>query len=425
MDAPGVASVIRNNHRTVGHRMNTMAGRRKPPSAKRLMLVFALSATFAATAQTIPDESPVSGQQDLVDPEFSRTRGEITWVDNQGALWTAGVDPATGLFVPADGKGTLIDPDAMATSELGIVGNGPEWVSTASGDQIVYTKFLAGMPRTRPNARLAWARPTRAGWRRQYLLPRQSPRAAPFASSDRRDPAPRISYVDPAWNHYWRNLDDPASEHLVPHYPVSRSQYYYALRFVEGERAAAFPAVVDGVQQVFYLDLDSGVETQLTHDTGQKDLTSRAWIWHAPEFGGDKAMLTVADEVELRVYRQTQGQSGWTLVRSIRTPSDGIIDSPEYFTYGGSSYVFFGASVPPSVDPTVLYLANIDAATPMLRQLTPDLPLRIRNDPEVFITNDGPWIYFNRQTIDPESGPHCLPCSEGVFRSYTGLAPRQ
>ncbi len=392
------------------------------PSTASAWPSLAAPIAWAAPAWAIPGETLVTGQRDLLDCEFSQSRQKITWVDRSGGLWIADVDPVTGMFVPADGKGILVDPAAMATSDIRLFGNGPEWISTATGDQIVYTKFAAGMPKTRTNARLALAQQVRDGsWRYAFLAPTNLARAAPYASNDRGDPLPRISYVGPNGNHYWRNLYDPTSEKRVADYPPN--QYFNAMRFAEGERGASFPMVVEGVSQVFHYDLDTGVETQLTFDAGQKDLTNRAWIWPAPEYGGARVMATVADNTELRIYREDPGQPEWVLVRSVRTPQGGIVNSPEYFTYNGASYVFFVASVPPANFPSQLFLANIDPADPLLVQLTPDSPTRMRTDPEVFIADDGPYIYYNRQKIDLTGNQYCLSCNEGIFRSHTGLAP--
>ncbi|MGH8213538.1 MAG: hypothetical protein ACREPP_09970, partial [Rhodanobacteraceae bacterium] len=92
--------------------------------------------------------------------------------------------------------------------------------------------------------------------------------------------------------------------------------------------------------------------------------------------------------------------------------------------YNGKSYVFFASSVPPQTNPTRIFLTNIDNADPLVRQLTPDGPLRARTDPEVFFANDGPYIYYNRGTVDPGKRT-CLACNEGVYRAYTGIAPAQ
>lgn len=388
------------------------------------VLLLALPASSPAAPPRPPtSESRVSRQPDLIDAEYSQSRAMITWCDNTGNLWTAGVDRDTGLFVPSNGKGVLVDPDAMRTGDLMLVGNGPEWISTAGGDQIVYTKYVPGGPHILRNARLALAQQAPdGGWSHDLLSPLR-PRDAPYASHNADDPAPAISYVDPYDNHYWRNLDDASSEMPVPQYPASPR----SLRFVEGARAAVFTAPVDGISQIFLYWLDSQSTEQLTFDDGQKDLHSVPWAWRAPEFGGDLVVSTVVDDTELRMYRQPGGQGddpgddGWTLVDSMRTPQGGVMNSPEPFVHNGESYVFFSVGIPPDTDPTAVFLANIDASQPVLVQLTPNLPRRIRRDPEVFVANDGPYIYYNRLTID--GNPFCMPCNEGVYRTYTGLPP--
>src|SRR5678815_4631475 len=74
------------------------------------------------------NESQVTSQVDLFDLEFNQKRAKITWVDMRGRLWVAGVDRTTGLFKPANGQGVLVDPDALTSNDLQIVGNGPEWL---------------------------------------------------------------------------------------------------------------------------------------------------------------------------------------------------------------------------------------------------------------------------------------------------------
>ncbi|MCJ0826575.1 hypothetical protein MQC88_11540 [Luteimonas sp. 50] len=386
------------------------------------LVALGLLAAFPVQAQG-KNETLVSSERELVDSEFSQSRGMITWCDYSGALWIAGIDRDTGLFIPADGKGLLIDPSAMTTGDLQVVGNGPEWIGTATGDQIVYTKFLADKPHTIDNARLAVAvQSGESDWSYGYLPP-HTRRNGPYASHDPGDPAPRISYVDARGNHYWRDLFDASSETAVPQFPKSR----LSMRFVEGARAAVFAAPVEGTPQVFMQWLDSDTPKQLTFDDGSKDLHTVPWGWRAPEFDGDFVIATVADDTELRIYRRRAGSRGedatWELVRSARTPRNGVINSPEPFVHEGKSYVVFSATSPPGIYPTVVYLASIDPAAPSLVQLTPDLPRRIRRDPEVFVASDGPYVYYNRLTM--EGGGYCLACNEGVYRSHTGLPPAQ
>ncbi len=376
----------------------------------------------AAHAQVLPNESAVVLQPDFVDPEYSQARAEVTWVDKNGSLWVANVDLNTGLFKPSDGKGTLVDADAMKTADIKTIGNGPEWVGTASGDQIVYTKFVSGQPHTAANARLALAQLSGGGWSFRMLSPNQQ-RNAPFASLNEGDPEPTISYMDPRGNHYWRNLYDAKSETKVTQDPRSLK---YPLRFAQGVRAAAFVAPVAGVSQVFIYWLDTKEADQITFDSGQKGQQGRPFIWQAPEYGGDLVMKTVVDDNEIRIYHLPAGGSNtdWEVIDSISTPGQGVINSPEPFTYNGKSYVFFAANVPPLSYPSAIFLSGIDAGHPSLQQLTPDQPTRARTDPEVFIANDGPYIYYNRGT-DGSGQTACNLCNEGIFRTYTGLAPAQ
>jgi hypothetical protein len=390
------------------------------------LVSMALTSTeLAAEAVIAPNETLVSPQADLQDAEYSQTRGLITWADSDGKLWVAKVNRSSGSFEPANGKGILIDSDAMKTADLKVVGNGPEWVTTSATDQIVYTKFLAGRRHTMANARLAYAsRDAGGAWSYRFLTGNLR-RNAPYASNDPGDDLPRISYVDPKGNHYWRNLFDGASEALVPWYPQS----YRSMRFVRGARAVVFVAPVDGVSQVFRYWIDTAVLEQLTFDSGNKDLHSVPWMWQAPEFGNEFVLSTLVDDIELRIYRQldpTAGGTGpWTRVHSARSPHGGMLNSPEPFTHDGRSYVFMAATIPPHSYPEAIFLSNIDAAQPMFRQLTPDAPVRMRHDPELFVTDEGPYIYFNRfdPAVAPKGPPNCTACSEGVYRTFTGLAP--
>ena len=397
-------------------------------SARSARIAWPLVAAFlvlpAAHAQVVPNESRVTSQRDLLDPEYSQARAEMTWVDKTGSLWVANVDPDTGLFVPSNGKGTLVDADAMTSGDLRLIHNGPEWVGTAFGDQIVYTKFVTGQPHTPGNARLAFAffPSSSGGWALRTLSPNLA-RSAPYASLNEGDPNPTISYVDAPGNHYWRNLYDAASETPVPLYPRS---HVFALRIAQGVRAAAYVAPVGGVQQVFINWFDTGVTEQVTFDDSQKDLHSRPFIWQAPEYGGDLVLETVADDTELRIYHLPAGGSNtdWELVDAVSTPDNGVINSPEHFVYNGQSYIFFAANVPPLDYPSAIFLTGIDAAHPSLQQLTPNQPERSRTDPEVFIANDGPYIYYNRGTDPPGQRP-CYTCNEGIFRTRTGLPTAQ
>jgi hypothetical protein len=390
--------------------------------AVMLGLVLACVCQYAK-AEFAPNESVVSLQRDLVDLEFSASRSQIVWTDSAGSLWIGNVDPVTGMFLPANGKGILVDADAMRTADLYTIYNGPEWISIAGGDQIVYTKYLPKRRHLLKNARLAIAlENTDGSWSPKFLGP-NVPRNAPYASDDPSDQAARITYIDPSRNHYWREIKDATTESLIPLPPSLKS-----VRFVRGSRAVIFSTSVGGIAQVFRYDLDTRVLEQLTFDEGDKDLQTVPWMWPSPEHENDHVFLTVVNDTELRIYRYNDGASGgpigWAPIHTITVPEGTKIASPEPFLHNGRSYISMALSIAPNDFPSEIWLANIDAARPVFRRISDNTVLRVRSDPEVFITSDGPYIYYNRynQDIDPDNN-YCADCSEGVFRAHTGLLP--
>src|SRR5262249_573199 len=117
-----------------GRTMGTLRHRASLVAGAWLLALSVHAGTWAPNATLVPTPA------DVLDPEFSQSLGMIVWGDAVGRLWIANVDRATGDFVPADGRGTLVDPYAQTYNDATKTYNGPEWVSTANGDQIVYTK---------------------------------------------------------------------------------------------------------------------------------------------------------------------------------------------------------------------------------------------------------------------------------------------
>ena len=394
-----------------------------------------------AAAQWQPNETRASPQTDLIDYEFSQSRGMFVWNDCCGKLWVGKVDRATGKFEPPDGKFALVDPDSMTFEDASKTKNGPEWVSTSIGDVIVYTRY-ASTRHIDANARLGYAYPLQGNSSCSYIssdgywcatdLGPSVARKAPYGSHVPNDPAPRISYVDGREVHYWRELWSPASERTIPDFPPSN----YPMRLTEcavpggvpGARSVLYPLTVGTTDQVFMRDFDSGVVTQLTFDAGQK---YEVWMWCAPEFGNELVFFTLVDQVELRVYRNLPvgpgGARQWTPVFSQFAPPGNEIFSPEPFVYAGKSYIFMSQTVQPNKFRSQVWIANIDAAAPLFKRITPLLPLRTRTDPEVFVTDNGPYVYYN--VLEPDTSPRGQPkpcrdpvtCSLGVWFADPGL----
>lgn len=383
-----------------------------------LGLTLSVITMSAVHAQGTQPEAQVTAQPDIIDLEFNQSRRQFVWTDAIGRLWLGNVRESDCMFSPRNGKGVLIDRDALTIAQtLTIPINGPEWVHTAEGAKIAYTKLLPESAPTRGNARLALATELAPGqWSTEYLSPELA-RNGPYASKDDSDAHPRISYAAANGTRLWREIDDPSTEEAIP---LAQSGQR-SVRWVEGERALIYVAPVNGLNQVHRYDIDSKQLTQLTFDEGAKDLKSVPWMWRAPEFGGEHLFFTIADYRELRVYRQlpdAQGQLAWTVIFSTRIPPWMKIMSPEPFVYEGRSYVYFVSSVGSDTYASMIWLSNIDASAPSTVKLVDNTVKRQRSDPEVYFCADGAYLYYNR--ADQASVPAQ---QEGVWRVFTGLVP--
>lgn len=391
--------------------------------AMTALVGLSIDASFAQTRAWAPGEVQISAEKELIDPEFSQTRAQIVWADLLGRMWLADVSRDTGAISPPDGRGILVDPDALSLRDAFITFNGPEWAHAARGDHIIYTKFVTGEPHSQATARLAVARQTADGtWTYGFVAP-DAPRFAPYASDFDRDQAPVVTYVDPSGNHYARGTGPINSEVLIAEAAPSN----IPLRPVRGARAVLFSKTVDGVRQVHRFDMATQLSEQLTFDPGDK---AASWMWRAPEFGSEFVLSTVVNNT-VSIYRYLPAPDGslqWTPVRAIEPPAGLKIYSPEPFTYARRSYIVLALGTEIDDFPSQIWVASVDPQRPDLRLVSADTPLRVRADPEVFITRNGPRIYFNRflTTGDPQPRKcFSVECSEGWWMADPGLAGAQ
>jgi hypothetical protein len=202
---------------------------------------------------------------------------------------------------------------------------------------------------------------------------------------------------------------------------------------VPGVRSTLYPVGVadpsTGVvyQQVFLRDFDTQAVTQLTFDPTDK---YEMWMWCAPEYANELVFFTLVNQVEIRVYRNTtqpDNTKKWTPVFSQAvTDNKHTIYSPEPFVWNGHSYIFMAQTVQPNKFRSEVWISNIDPAAPIFKRITPLDPLKTRTDPEVFITDAGPLVYYNRlQPTLTDTGRYkpCRDpsCSDGVWFANPGL----
>jgi len=381
-----------------------------------------IAAVYGSPAYSV--EIQVSTHE-IPDPEYDQDSAQFTFSDKAGNLWIGNIDPTSGAFLPPDGHGILVDTNVAYVTDFG---NGPEWIQTAQGLQIIYTKYLAGQPQTSRNAGIGRANITNGVWSGNFLSA-AGQRHSPIASLDKNHPNPRINYQGVTGKtFYWRGLDAPATEELVPNSDKSGG----ARRWVEGRNAIIFTADSADSQgvitaQVFLYNADSKILEQLTFDATSK---LGAFMWRAPEYNNEYVFFTTVDRDKLQVYRHIDANGDgileWTAINTIATPvSLPNIWSPEPFVYKGRSFIFMQLSSSRYANdmgvPTQLALTGIDAANPNFRMLTNDSSIRrVRMDPEIFITAQGPYIYYNRYV---PSTATTRPRPEGIWRVDTVLGP--
>lgn len=361
------------------------------------------------------------------DFEFNATNALLTFIDNNRRLWVGKVNTATGAFEPPSGRGVLVDTGAASPSAFG---NGPEWLYSASGDEIVYTRYLPNQPATAANARIAHAVPNAAGVYVPGFVDSTTPYVIPIGSLDAGDTYPRISYQQPEYNGiYWREINMPETEEFVPQSDLSWATWY-TRRWVPDRHAQVFSAPIvnsNGVieTQSFLYNTDTKVLEQLSYDDGVKQFI---FMWQAPEYNNEYIFFVQVNKRELRIYRRLDvsgnGDLQWTAINSIHTPQEyPYLWSPEPFTHNGKSYIFMVVSKSSdpiqATTPTQIALTDINALEVTLLTDVNSLP-RIRQDPEVFITEKGPFIYYNRLIPATSKSPAQ---SDGVWRVDPGLGP--
>jgi len=355
---------------------------------------------------------------------FGAGNARFNWVDRTYRLWVANIDYYSGAIYPQDGHGVMVDTAAAYWTDFG---NGPEWVASQQGSQLVYTRYTPGQPITSANTGIGLAQMINGAWSAGFVDGTMG-RILPAPTQTPSDGTGLMAYANAKNNQlYWRKVVGTSSpETALPFSGVGLTG-----RWVPG--TGQFATVVGALgadgktyQQVFWYDTAKGSNQQLTFDLTQK---RGVFMFAAPEFGGDMVFFTVSDRTKLNVYRKLPDAHGvptWTVINTITAPAYApYIQSPEMFLHNGHTWIFMLLSSTDRASdvtvPTYLALTGIDPAKPSFRVLTDQTSLaRLRQDPEYFITANGPYIYYSRALPAANGNP---PVHEGLYRVDTGLGP--
>ena len=356
---------------------------------------------------------------------FGNGNARLAFTDADGKLWLGYVDFNTGAFYPPDGHGVLIDTNTAPVPDFG---NGPEWMASAAGSQLVYTRYTDGMPHSTSSATVAVASQINGSWS-TAVLPNSAGRATPEGSLDVNDVSPRLNYIAADKSAmFWRSTSQLGIENTLP---VSALTNGNARRWVPGTRKVIFQGQPAGgpqtPTQVYLIDTDTNVIEQLTSDANAK---VGSFMWQAPEFGNEFVFMTMAtSRKQILIYRSIADVNGvkrWTVIKTINSPTQlPFFFSPEPFAHNGRSYIV--SQVSSSSDftdksvPTQIAMSGIDPLRNNFRMLTNDSATRrVRLDPEYFITAQGPFIYYNR--LIPQTSTSAA-INDGVWRVDTKLGP--
>jgi len=343
----------------------------------------------------------------------------LVFSDFNERLWVAHVDPVTGAFVPASGQEEQVDTNAAYAKDFG---NGPEWMFGSAGSQLVYTKYIPGVPQSHLSGAMALAQNVGGTWSAGIVDTGQQ-RQSPMGTVDIDDPAPRINYLSYSLM-LWRTATDAASEKVVAQsWDGSATR-----RWVPGTHKIVYTGPHNAqYQQVFSYDTDAGTLEQLTFDDVQK---AGVFMWQAPEYNNEYVFFTVAyNGTVIQIYRNLDDGTGvkkWSVVYSVTMPSElPYVFSPEPFVYKGHSFIFFqlstGGDILGLTTPNQLAMVSADGSAGGFRMLTNDVNVkRVRTDPEYYITANGPYIYYNRYVPKTDTFPGA---QEGVWRVDTYLGP--
>lgn len=391
-------------------------------------------AGLAAAQGTFPPRGPdilATPNLTMLDPEFNKKTKQFTWVDvANGDIWVASYDYATGNFIPADGRGVLIEAAVSVGGSypgLGFTVNGPEWALGTPTDYVVYTRTNAAGDPTPQNSLIGLAYQNADGsWTRKSLT---TPKLnGPYGSTDTSSTA-KISYQDSRGTHYVRTANNASSEVMLP--GTDGVGLTPVARFADTENVVAYQVEYDGIKQAVSFNLDTNQLTQLTFDAAPKD---QSWLFSAPEFGGALGLATIVGKSAVTLYAPVVDANGVTTYQAhwtVTAPDGGHWYSLEPFVYQGRSYMLSQLIQAGATYPTSIWLAGLDPGNPVLRQLTPNGAARYaRGDAEVVPTATGVMVVysmFDTTKCTPRSPSTwlCMKGLKGLFRADTGLPPPQ
>lgn len=383
-----------------------IAGSRKKPilRCQQNLEMATISYDFVANETFVPESSEV------IDPEFDYVSAQVCW-QNKNQLWVARVDEITGDIIMS--TSVLLDSSLAPISRNGVgTRNGPEWLLTSTGSEILYTRATTSDPSSWEVWSAKW---TEERWQTRSLVSGSSPIGSTNGNAN-----PRFLY----------RLTDPKGAResnplLVYDYNTGGTQVVtesgtLGARWVNQESdQIVYASNVGTVSQIFIYDVNTRQTEQITF--GSLDL-SGPFIWRAPELNNSLVMLAVERKAGastgIVIYRQNSNRS-WSELLKIKPPSeDPWIYSAEPNVYDGSSVISLVTKdiLTPAGLGEIWLAAPFTKKGPFLRKISGPEEYA-RNDPESYPTKQGLTFYYNASPLDAGIANVLVQSSTGILPS--------
>jgi len=327
----------------------------------------------------------------LQDPEIDWLGHHICWANEEG-IWVADIDPVTGNFIPANGKGVLIDSTPSYTGMIWLK-NGPEWAISQNGSVVIYPDSVDATTVT-----VGTSKKINNVWGTQNL-PNSNYRVPFFGSNDSSysiDGISCASYNPATWQNTGLKLRNTSNGTEVSLPPGLNA--YKGARWINGLYGISLGKEDNPPYEVGYFDINANTYYPVATLPNPIDQT---WMLYSNELNGFVLWCVEKKPAqdEIAIFRQVG--ANWVKYDSVALPTNRLeIHSPEHFSWNGKDYIFMLARKRQNQTGTGLYeqvwLMSISNQNRIIRMVSDSTNIK-RSDPEFYFTTTEPIIYYTEK----------------------------
>lgn len=356
----------------------------------------------------VNDVLAVDPQSSIFDPEYNPTLHLVCWKSENNDLWISGLDHQTRLFEPLNGHGTFVTGNLAPNGNESW--NGPEWMLSEQGTQIVYIKGIWG--ERYPGI----ATKVFGGWMTMALM--QYPGVVyAMATANYADSVARLLFeTHDNDGIYWLKNTDLWTRYYYPEVTLG----FFARdnqQICCATNKARHPGFIETSCTLPYF-------TRISDDT-----IGAPFMWHDPETDRRLFMYRTNEFKTLKIMEEILPDF-WVLYKQFNSPLPDpfcYITSPEPFVCGGKSYISFMAAQASSGKegkPAQIWIASANPEDPLMRRVS-DSIISVRTDPEPVVFSDSAFIYYTDVVTNKNQtmNYHVRKCDTGLGNLYTATPP--